>query len=39
MDSFSLLILFFLVASTLQPLLQARYQTMQRARRCRSRVP
>jgi ClpP class serine protease len=32
MDFFSLLILFFVIASTLQPLLQARYQAMQRAR-------
>ena len=32
MDFFALLILFFVIASTLQPLLQARYQAMQRAR-------
>jgi ClpP class serine protease len=32
MDAFSLIILFFVIASTLQPLLQARYQAMQRAR-------
>jgi ClpP class serine protease len=32
MNTFNLMILFFLFASTLQPLLQARYQAMQRAR-------
>jgi ClpP class serine protease len=32
MDTFSLLIVFFLIASTLQPLLQARYQSVRRAR-------
>ncbi|HMK80645.1 MAG TPA: ATP-dependent Clp protease proteolytic subunit [Xanthobacteraceae bacterium] len=32
MDTFGWLILFFLIASTLQPLLQGRYQAMQRAR-------
>jgi ClpP class serine protease len=32
MDFFSLLILFVVIASTLQPLLQGRYQAMQRAR-------
>ena len=32
MDPFSLLIMFFLIASTLQPMLQARYQAMQRTR-------
>ena len=32
MDAFSLLILFLLIASTLQPLLQARYRAMLRAR-------
>ena len=32
MDFFSLVILFLLISSTLQPLLQARYLAMQRAR-------
>lgn len=32
MDFFSMLILFVLIVSTLQPMLQARYQAMQRAR-------
>jgi hypothetical protein len=32
MDAFSLVISFLVIASTLQPLLQARYQAMQRAR-------
>jgi ClpP class serine protease len=32
MDYFSMLILFFLIVSTLQPILQARYLAMQRAR-------
>jgi hypothetical protein len=32
MDFFSLVILFLLISSTLQPLLQARYLAMQRGR-------
>jgi len=32
MDMFSYIIFFLLIVSTLQPLLQARYQAMQRAR-------
>jgi len=32
MDLFSLFILFIVIVSTLQPLLQARFETMRRAR-------